>query len=154
MGCGSSASTAAPTTVPHLSAYTGSALSWLSTRARPWNKKLNDDQREVLVGSAATNKTDPTAFFTRLKSACTELAHAARGAGQVQKAPTESLAAAWKEMTDRTATYADDCVALTRTRSNADFTRWNASLQSLNTANATLNSAVASVRNASAESSG
>jgi hypothetical protein len=140
--------------VAHPSAYTGSALSWLSTKARPWNKKLNDDQRAVLVDSAATNKTDPTAFFTRLKSACTELGHDARGAGQVQKAPTESLASAWKEMTDRTATYADDCLALTRTRSNADFTRWNTSLRSLNLANAALNTIVASVRSASGGTSG
>ena len=107
-----------------------------------------------MVDSDAINETDPTAFFTRLKSACTGLAHDARGASQVQTAPTESLASAWKAMTERTAAYADDCLTLTRTRSNADFTRWNASVQSLNSANATLDAVVAAVRSASGGTSG
>jgi hypothetical protein len=153
MGCGGAASTAPSTTAAHPSVYAGSALSWLDAKARPWNQKLNDDQNAVSVDGAAS-EADPSDFFARLALACTRLAADADAAGRVQKAPTASLAATWKAMTARTAAYANDCLALTRTRSNADLTRWNSSLTSLNSANATLNAAVAAVRSASGESPG
>jgi hypothetical protein len=153
MSCGGSASTAPPTTVGHTAVYTGSAFSWLSTKARPWNKKLNDDQKAVNV-AAASRPANPTGFFTRLASACSHLADDSRSAGQVQKAPTASLAAAWTGMTDRTRIYANDCLALARTHSNADLTRWNTSLDAMDSANAALNADVDAVRSASGESPG
>ena len=93
MGCGGSTAATTTTSAP---AYTGSALSWLSAKARPFNKALNDDQAVVDVASAATSEIDPTTYFGRLASACTRLANDARRAGEVQAAPTAALAAAWR----------------------------------------------------------
>ena len=93
MGCGGSTAATTTTSAP---AYTGYALSWLSAKARPFNKKLNDDQAVVDVASAATGEIDPTTYFGRLASACTRLANDARQAGEVQAAPTASLATAWR----------------------------------------------------------
>jgi hypothetical protein len=45
--------------------------------------------------------------------------------------------------------YADDCLTLTRTQSNAALTRWNDSLKAMDSANGALNAAVAAVRNSS-----
>jgi hypothetical protein len=143
MGCGGSP---VATTTTSTSPYTGSALSWLSAKARPSNKKLNDDQSVVDAASAATSETDPTTYFDRLASACTRLAADAHQAGEVQVAPTAPLAAAWRNMTCRTGSYARDCLTLTRTHSSAALNRWNQSLQAMNSANDALNSEVNAVR--------
>jgi hypothetical protein len=142
-GCGGSPAATVTTSLP---AYTGSARSWLSAKARPFNKKLNDDQVVVDAASAATNKTDPTTYFSRLASACTRLAADARQARDVQPAPTASLATAWEHMTARTETYASDCLTLARTHSTVALNLWNQSLTVMNSSNGALNSEVNAVR--------
>jgi hypothetical protein len=151
MGCGGSTAATTTTGAP---AYTGSALSWLSAKARPFNKRLNDDQAVVDVASAATSEIDPTTYFGRLASACTRLADDARQAGEVRAAPTASLATAWQHMVARTETYASDCLNLAHTRSNAALTQWNQSLKAMNSANGALNSQVNAVRSGSTAPAG
>jgi fructose-1,6-bisphosphatase/inositol monophosphatase family enzyme len=151
MGCGGSPAATTTTSAP---AYTGSALSWLSAKARPINKTLNDDQAVVDVASAATGEIDPSTYFGRLASACTRLADDARQAGQVQAAPTASLAAAWLHRVARTETYASDCLDLAHTRSNAALTRWNQGLKAMNSANGSLNSQVNAIRSGSTAPAG
>lgn len=147
MGCGGSPAATTSTTAP---AYTGSALSWLSTKARPFNKKLNDDQAVVNTASAAaTAGADPTTYFDHLASACTRLVDDASQAEEVQTAPKASLATAWQHMAASTKAYATDCLDLARTRSNAALTRWNQSLEAMNSANGALNSEVNAVRSGS-----
>jgi hypothetical protein len=143
MGCGGSPAATTTTSAP---AYTGSALSWLSAKARPLNKKLNDDQVVVDAASADINETDPATYFGRLASGCTRLADDARQAGEVQAAPTASLGAAWQHMVARTETYASDCLTLTRTHSTAALNRWNQGLTAMNSANGALNAVVNAVR--------
>ena len=143
MGCGGTPAATTSTSTP---VYTGSALSWLSTKARPLNKKLNDDQVVVDTASAATHETDPTTYFDRLASACTRLADDARQARVVQAAPMDSLASAWQLMAARTETYASVCLGLTQARSNAALTRWNQSLKDMNAANHALNAQVNAIR--------
>ena len=139
----------AATTITSAPAYTGSALSWLSAKARPFNKKLNDDQAVVDVASAATSELDVTAYFGRLAWACTRLADDARRAQEVQAAPTASLATVWQHMVAHTETYASDCLTLTRTRSTAALARWDRSLKAMNSASGALNSEVNAVRSGS-----
>jgi len=148
VGCGgSSASTPASTTnAPHA---TESALSWLTSEVKPHNGTLNTDQAEVVAASAASSKSDAASFFGRLKTACTQLRDDAERAGDVPTAPTVSLEASWKGMVTETVAYADDCLTLTRTQSNAALTRWNDSLKAMDSANGALNAAVAAVRNSS-----
>lgn len=151
MGCGGSTAATTTTSAP---AYTGSALSWLSAKARPFNKALNDDQAVVDVASAATSEIDPTTYFGRLASACTRLANDARRAGEVQAAPTAALAAAWRQMIAQTETYASDCLDLAHSRSNAALTRWNQGLKAMNSANGALNSQVNAIRSGSTAPAG
>ena len=150
-GCGGSPATTTSTTAP---VHTGSALSWLSAKARPFNKKLNDDQAVVNTASAATSEIDPTTYFDHLASECTRLVDDARQAEDVQAAPTASLATAWQHMAASTKTYATDCLDLTQTRSNAALTRWNQSLKAMNSANGALNSEVDAVRSGSTAPAG
>ena len=151
MGCGGSPAATATT---NATAYAGSALSWLSAKARLINRKLNDDQAVVDAASAATSEIDPTTYFDRLASACTRLADDARQAREVQTAPTASLAVAWHHMAASTKTYATDCLHLTQTRSNAALTQWNQGLKAMNSANGALNTVVNAVRSSSKAAAG
>jgi hypothetical protein len=56
-------------------------------------------------------------------------------------------------MVTETVAYADDCLTLTRTQSNAALTRWNDSLKAMDSANGALNAAVAAVRSSGSSSS-
>ena len=145
MGCGGSpaaTTTSAPT-------YHGSALAWLTEKARPFNKKLNDDQALVDTASAATGETDAATYFGHLTAACTRLADDARMALDVQAAPTVALASAWRHMATNTESYATDCLTLTRTRSTSALNRWNEQLKAMNSANGALNSVVNTMRGGS-----
>ena len=156
-GCGGSPSATPATTAPSTvssAPYAGTALSWLSTKARPWNKTLNDDQAVVVTASRATAEGDSGTYFARLAAACTRLHGDALEAEHVQTAPAPALASVWHSMTVHTGTYASDCLALTRTHSSASLTRWDQSLNAMNTANAALNAAVAAVRSQAGYSEG
>ena len=154
MGCGSSTGATSSTATTHAVGYVGSPLSWLSVKARPWNKRLNDDQAFIDTASGANPEIGASAYFARLASACTRLSHDARLAMQIPTAPSRHLAEAWRAMTVHTENYASDCLTVTRTHSSASLTRWNQSLKAMNTANGNLNSAVAVVRGTSGESAG
>ena len=148
-GCGGSSSST-PTSTTTSGAHTGeSALAWLTSEVRPHNGTLNKDQAEVVAASAASAESDAASFFGRLKTACTQLRDDAQRAGDVPPAPTSSLEASWKGMVTETVAYADDCLTLARTQSNADLTRWDDSLKAMDSANSTLNAAVAAVRKSS-----
>ena len=145
-GCSSSpaASPAPPTTSPPVA--TGTPLAWLTAHARPFNKKLNDDQALVDSASVTSPEIGASTYFARLAAACTRLNTDAHLAQRVKAAPSSSLESAWLSMTAHTETYAADCLTLTQTRSSAALTRWNQSLTAMNSANAALNTVVAAVR--------
>ena len=152
VGCGSSSSVSSTTTsAPH---FDGTALSWLTSELRPFNRTLNNDQAAVDAASATTSESDASAFFGRLAGACTRLRDDARRAGNVASAPDPSLETAWQAMVTNTANYAEDCLALTRTKSNAALTRWDDSIKTMNSANGALNAAVAAVRSGTAGATG
>ena len=156
-GCSGSPSANPARTAPSTDGsapYAGTALSWLSAEARPWNKTLNDDQAVVVRASQATAEGDSGTFFTRLAAACTRLHDDALEAQHIQTAPSPGLASVWHSMTVHTGTYASDCLTLTRTHSSASLTRWDQSLNAMNTANAALNAAVAAVRSQAGYSEG
>jgi hypothetical protein len=130
------ASTKAPTT----------PLGWLVAEAKPFNGKLNRDQEAVLVASRSTGEVTAGQYYAHLASSCTAMLRDARHASHLPTAPSTSLQSAWHAMTTATETYASDCLALTRSRNSASFTRWNKSLEAMDTASAALNTVVAQVR--------
>jgi hypothetical protein len=145
MGCGSSTSaTTTSSTAPK--AFTGSALDWLTTEARPANKALNNDQITVLQDTKSGSETSPAAFFSHLASACRQFEADAEKARELPPAPTVGLESAWQTMAITTEDYATSCLTLTRTGSQADLTRWNTRLKAMDAANATLNAEVAKIR--------
>jgi hypothetical protein len=158
MGCGSSTTTAPSTTAPSARtaphAFPGSALSWLTAVARPWNKTLNDDQAVVVRDGASGSKSGASTFFSRLAAACTRLSDDALRAGEVEAAPSTTLESDWTTMAARTKAYAASCLTVTRTHAAADLTLWNDSLKALDSANATLNAEVAGVRGAAGSTGG
>ena len=157
LGCGSSAATpASPSTstaAPKADAVT-TPLAWLVAEAKPTNRRLNQDQAEVLAASRSTNGVGASTFFAHLASACTAMLDDARRAQGLPKAPSATLAAAWHGMATATATYASDCLTVTRTHSSASLTTWNTSLKTMDTANAALNSVVSAVRSGASGSGG
>lgn len=148
-GC-SSSGTAAPSTTATASdsIFAGSASTWLSSNAEHWNRALNADQQTIDLASAAVSEATPTEFFGRLASACTSMRDDADKALAIPHAPLASLDSTWRTMLADTLAYASDCLALTRTGTNADFTRWKDSLSAMNGASAAFNTAVASVTGA------
>jgi hypothetical protein len=150
LGCGSSTS-ATSTTSTAPKAFTGSALDWLTTEARPTNKALNDDQAAVLQATkSGGGETSPAVFFTHLAKACRQFEDDAKKARALPTAPSTALESVWQQMAKATVDYATSCLTLTRTDSKADLTRWNATLKTMDSANAALNTEVAKVRAAAA----
>jgi hypothetical protein len=149
--CSGSPTAARATTTTSSATYIGTALSWLTTKGRPFNKKLNDDQALVDTASVTSPEIGAATYFARLAEACSRLNADARLAQRVQAAPSGSLEGAWLSMTAHTETYALDCLTLTHTRSSASLTRWNQSLTAMNAANGALNAAVAAVRSQAGE---
>lgn len=149
MGCGSSqavspsrTSTSTTTSSSHTPGY-----AWLSSKAEPWNHRLNHDQGVIDVASSQTGKVTSDAFFARLAGACRQMLDDAGKAQAISHAPSSELDAAWRGMVAQTKAYASNCLTLARTRAASDLTTWNNSLAVMNTANGTFNTAVAAVRN-------
>ena len=157
LGCGSSSATPATpstsTTAAEAVAVT-TPLAWLVAEAKPTNKRLNQDQAEILVASRSAKEASAGTFFAHLASACTAMLRDARRARGLPKAPSATLSAAWYSMATATETYASDCLTLTRTHSNASLTTWNTSLKTMDTANAALNSVVSAIRSGASGSAG
>jgi hypothetical protein len=151
LGCNSS-STPAPSASTSTSISTAKApaiatpLAWLEAEGKPANKLLNGDQVAVLKASRASTAIGASTFFDHLTSACSAMLHDAHHARNLPGPPSAQLAAAWRTMAATTATYASDCLTVTRTRSSSSLTTWNNSLQAMDTANGSLNSVVAAIR--------
>jgi len=154
-GCSSSpAASPAPSTTSATStpvAFTGTPLAWLTDKARPFNKELNDDQALIDSASVTSTEIGAATFFAHLAATCTRLNTDAQRAQRVQAAPSASLESAWLSMTAHTEAYAADCLALTHTRSSAALARWKQSLTAMNRANAALNTVVDEIRGQSDE---
>ena len=56
-GCGGSQS-ASPTQRSTSATYVGTDVAWLSSKAEPWNHKLNSDQYAVLAATNASSEDD------------------------------------------------------------------------------------------------
>lgn len=145
LGCSSSTATP-PSTTPTTSVAATTPLGWLVSEAKPANKRLNQDQATVLVASRSTSETAVGPFFAHLATACSAMLGDARRSENLPSAPSASLDSAWRAMARATATYASDCLTLTRTHANASLTSWNDSLRSMNAANGALNTVVAAIR--------
>lgn len=134
--------------------FSGTPLAWLAHDAEPWNQHLNADQLGVDRASRASTGRPPAAYFTDLGRACAAMAGDVGRARGIPPAPSSSLEAAWTTMLDRTADYADACVALSHhPASSKRLDAWNASLTAMDRANGGFNQAVAKVRDASASTS-
>lgn len=149
LGCTSSPATpvgaSTSASAPKASAI-ATPLAWLVAEGKPANKLLNQDQVAVLKASRAGTAIGARTFFAHLASACTAMLHDAHHARNLPAPPSTPLATAWRTMASTAATYATDCLAVTRTRSNASVTTWNNSLKVMDTANGALNSVVATIR--------
>jgi hypothetical protein len=153
MGCGSSQAVSAhrtstsTTTNSTTSSNVTPDYAWLSSKAEPWNHKLNHDQGVIDVASSQTGKVTSNVFFARLAAACHQMLDDAGKAQTISNAPSSELDGAWRGMVAQTKAYASNCLTLARTRAASDLTTWNNSLTTMNTANGTFNTAVAAVRN-------
>lgn len=153
LGCGGTNSATTTTT----SQPAGTALSWLSSIAEPWNHKLNGDQQAIDTASAASSGSGAAAadaYFARLGAACSQMADDAGHAQNISRAPSAALDQAWRAMVVQTKKYATDCLTLTHTHSNTDLSTWNNSLKSMDTANAAFNAQVAVVHPPTANTTG
>jgi hypothetical protein len=149
MGCGSSQAVSPPRTSTSTTTSSSQTpdYAWLSSKAEPWNHRLNHDQGVIDVASSQTGKVTSDAFFARLAGACRQMLDDAGKAQAISHAPSSELDAAWRGMVAQTKAYASNCLTLARTRAASDLTTWNNSLAVMNTANGTFNTAVAAVRN-------
>jgi hypothetical protein len=149
MGCGSSQAVSPPrtSTITTTSSSQTPDYAWLSSKAEPWNHRLNHDQGAIDVASSQTGKVTAAAYFARLATACRQMLDDAGKAQSISHAPSSELDAAWHGMVAQTKAYASDCLTLARTHATADLTTWNNSLAVMNTANGAFNNAVATVRN-------
>jgi hypothetical protein len=159
LGCGGSpaaAPTSSTTSRATSATFAGTPLEWISTTARPWNGRLNNDQDVIVSASKASSEEPESSFFGQLKTACRRMLDDATRAQAVTAAPSAPLDQAWKAMTADTAAYAEACLSLAQSRANSDFTRLQGSLQSMNAANASLNTVVNAIRggNAGSQASG
>ncbi len=145
-GATTTSTTAATPVAPSTTAAPGAALAWLTTEARPANGRLNRDQVTIVSITRTGGEATAGVFFSELHTACRSMLVDARRAARLPKAPTAALQKDWQAMARATATYASDCLTLTRTRTSASFTRWNASLHPMNLASATLNTLVQQIR--------
>jgi hypothetical protein len=148
LGCTSSAAGPASSASASVKPATtpSTPLAWVEAEARPANKSLNQDQAAVINASRSGAESDPSTFFTHLASACTTMLADAHRAEHLPKAPSAALASAWQAMAAATATYASNCLALTRTRTDAAYTTFNSSISPMDAANAALNSEVSAIR--------
>ncbi len=155
-GCGGapSASTSETTRTAAVSTYRGTPLSWLTTKAEPWNHQLNTDQGEIDVASSSTKGVTPSVYFDRLRTKCNRMIDDVDTASAIVRAPSSSLDEAWTGMLAQTRAYAAACLTLARTGTQSALTAWNARLQSMDTANAAFNASVAAVRAGNSTTSG
>ena len=152
-GCSAGPSATASTSTTSATAdrpFDGTPLAWLTAEARPWNGRLNQDQAAVLSDSKATTGEKADTFFHRLNVACARMVQDASGARRVPDAPSAQLAQAWSAMTAETERYAEDCLTVTRTRTNASLTAWENDVKPMDAANSSLNTVVQSIRTAAA----
>jgi len=138
---------AAPTTTTS-TPNRSTPLGWLTIEARPANARLNRDQAEILADTHASTKSTAKADLARLASACRSMLRDAKRAEHLPNAPTAQLRALWHTMATATATYASDCLALTRSQTKASLATWDTSLHSMNQASGALNTLVQQIRTA------
>jgi len=155
-GCGGapSASPSRTTRPTAVSTYRGTALSWLTVKAEPWNHQLNTDQGRIDAASSSTKGVTPTVFFDRLRATCNRMIDDVGTAQDIVHAPSSSLDEAWTGMLAQTSAYATACLTLTRTGTSSALSAWNASLQSMDVASAKFNASVAAVRAGSSPTAG
>jgi hypothetical protein len=158
-GCTTSASSSSPpsTSSPPTTAPAASSAGprdWLAGKAGRWNATLNGDQNSVDAAAATTSGVSSATYFSELSAACTRMLDDAGKARTIPGAPTVTLQDAWIGMLGATEAYANECIQVARSQSNADLTVWKNGLKSMNAANQTWNSEVGKVHHASASSSG
>ncbi len=153
-GCGGSQS-ASPTQSSTSAAYVGTDFAWLSSKAEPWNHKLNSDQNAVLATTNASSEEATGTFLARLGAACHQMSDDVGKAQDIVHAPSATLDKAWGGMLAQTKVYTSDCPTVARSQSSSaltsNVTKWTNSVKAMDAANATFNTAVTAVRKAAGE---
>lgn len=153
-GCGGSQS-ASPTQRSTSATYVGTDVAWLSSKAEPWNHKLNSDQYAVLAATNASSEDATGTFLARLGAACHQMSDEVGKAQDIVHAPSATLDKAWGRMLAQTKVYTSDCLTVARSQPSAvltsNVTKWTNSVTAMDPANATFNTAVTAVRKAAGE---